>query len=87
MMNDQLHVPTALAPGKSLRYPLDRKLGGHQSRSGRDDEERNSLPLPGIVNRSSSPRMIKGRIINNNICNIALVVFYTSLALSQISFM
>jgi hypothetical protein len=31
----QLHVPAALSPGKSPRYPLDKKLGGPQSRSGR----------------------------------------------------
>jgi hypothetical protein len=27
---------------------LDRRLGGLQSRSGRDDEEKNSLSLPGL---------------------------------------
>jgi hypothetical protein len=35
-------------PGKSLWYPLDRRLGGHQSPSGRGDEEKNSHPLPGL---------------------------------------
>jgi hypothetical protein len=34
--------------GKSLWYPLDRRLGGPQSRSGRGGEEKNSQPLPGI---------------------------------------
>jgi hypothetical protein len=29
-------------------YPLDRRLGGPQSRSKRCCEEKNSLPLPGI---------------------------------------
>jgi hypothetical protein len=29
-------------------YPLDRRLGGPQSRSGRDDEEKNSQPPTGI---------------------------------------
>jgi hypothetical protein len=33
--------------GKSPRYPLDRRLGGPQSRSGRGDEK-NSQSLPGI---------------------------------------
>jgi hypothetical protein len=28
--------------GKSPRYSLDRRLGGHQSRSGRSSEEKNS---------------------------------------------
>jgi hypothetical protein len=29
-------------------YPLDRRLGGPQSRSERKGEERNSQPLPGL---------------------------------------
>jgi hypothetical protein len=29
-------------------YPLDRRLGGPQSRSGRSGEEKNSQPLPGL---------------------------------------
>jgi len=34
--------------GKSPLYPLDRRLDGPQSRSGRGDEEKNSQPPPGI---------------------------------------
>jgi len=34
-VSDQLHAPAALPPGKNPRYPLDRRLGGTQSRSGR----------------------------------------------------
>jgi hypothetical protein len=34
--------------GKSPRYPLDRKLGGPQSRSGRGGQEKNSHLPPGI---------------------------------------
>jgi hypothetical protein len=34
--------------GKSPRYPLYRRLGGPQSRSGRGGEEKNSQPPPGI---------------------------------------
>jgi len=34
--------------GKSPRYPLDRRLGGPQSRSGHGGEEKNSQPPPGI---------------------------------------
>jgi hypothetical protein len=34
--------------GKSTWYPLDRRLGGLQSRSGRGGEERNSQPPPGL---------------------------------------
>jgi hypothetical protein len=34
--------------GKSPWYPLDRRLGGPQSRSGRGGEEKNSQPSPEI---------------------------------------
>jgi hypothetical protein len=34
--------------GKNPWYPLDRRLGGPQSRSGRGGEEKNSQPLAGI---------------------------------------
>jgi hypothetical protein len=34
--------------GKSTRYPLDRRLGVPQIRSGHDGEEKNSQPPPGI---------------------------------------
>jgi hypothetical protein len=38
---------------KSPLYPLDRRLGGPQSRSGRGSEEKKSKSLPGIEFRSS----------------------------------
>jgi hypothetical protein len=42
-------TPRHLYPrGKSSWYPLDRRLGGPQSRSGRGGEEKNSQPLPGL---------------------------------------
>jgi hypothetical protein len=41
-VSGQLHAPAALPQGKSLRYPLDRRLGGLQSRSKRGGEEKNS---------------------------------------------
>jgi hypothetical protein len=34
--------------GKSSLYPLDRRLGGAQNRSGCGVEEKNSQPLPGL---------------------------------------
>jgi hypothetical protein len=34
--------------GKSLWYPLDRRLRGPQNWSGRGGEEKNSHPLPGL---------------------------------------
>jgi hypothetical protein len=36
----QLHAPAALSLGRSLRYSLDKRLGGPQSRSGRGGEEK-----------------------------------------------
>jgi hypothetical protein len=40
-------TPHPLYPhGNSLLYPLDRRLGGLQSRSGRCGEDKNSQPLP-----------------------------------------
>jgi hypothetical protein len=47
-VSGQLHIPAALSPGKSPRYPLDRRLGRPQRRSGRGDEENNSQPPPEI---------------------------------------
>jgi hypothetical protein len=46
----QAHV---LRPGKSPRYPLDRKLGGPQVQSARCGEKKIFL-VPGIEPRSSS---------------------------------
>jgi hypothetical protein len=47
-VNGRLHAPASLPQGKSTWYPLDRKLGGPQSRSGHGGEEKNSHPLPEI---------------------------------------
>ena len=47
----QGHAPAALPPGK-IPYPLYRKLGGPQSRSGR---VRNISPPPGIDPRTVQP--------------------------------
>jgi hypothetical protein len=49
-MNGQLYPL-----GKSSRYPLDRKLGGSKSQSGRYLEEGNCFLLPGIEPQPSSP--------------------------------
>jgi hypothetical protein len=44
-------TPRPLYPwGKSSWYPLDRRLGGPKSRSGRIGEEKNYQPLPGLEN-------------------------------------
>jgi hypothetical protein len=41
MVSGQLHAPAALPCGNRPRYPLDRGLGGPQSRTGRCGEEKN----------------------------------------------
>ena len=47
----QLHAPAALPPGKT-RYPLYRRLGKPQGRSGRG---RKISPLPGFDPRTVQP--------------------------------
>jgi hypothetical protein len=47
-VSGQLQAPAALTQGKSPWYPLARRLGGPQSRSGRGGEEKNSQSPPGI---------------------------------------
>jgi hypothetical protein len=43
-VSGQLHALADLPQGKSPRYPLDRRLGGPQSRYGRCGEEENLAP-------------------------------------------
>jgi hypothetical protein len=50
-VSGQFHAPSSLPPGKE---PLDSRLGGPHSRSGRYEEEKN-LALPGVEPRPSSP--------------------------------
>jgi hypothetical protein len=45
-VSGQLHALATLPQGKSPWYPLDRRLGEPQNRSGRGGEENNSQPLP-----------------------------------------
>jgi hypothetical protein len=47
-VSGQFRAPAALLPVKSPWYPLDRRLGGNQSRSGHGGEEKNSQLLPGL---------------------------------------
>jgi hypothetical protein len=46
-VSGQLHALATLPPGKEPLVPLDRSLGGPQSRSGRSGEEKNSQLPPG----------------------------------------
>jgi hypothetical protein len=41
-------LPGRFTPKERALYPLDRRLGGFQSLSGRGGDEKNSQPLPGI---------------------------------------
>jgi hypothetical protein len=50
-VSSQLHAPTALPPGKEPCYPLDRRLGGPESRSGRCDEGSNICKIQSVANR------------------------------------
>jgi hypothetical protein len=47
-VNGQLHALPLYHQGKSPWYPLDRRLGEPQSRSGGGGEEKNSQPPLGI---------------------------------------
>jgi hypothetical protein len=44
----QFYAPSLYSQGNSPYYPLDRRLGGPQSRSGRGGEEKKSQPLLGL---------------------------------------
>jgi hypothetical protein len=46
-LNGQFCDPAALPRGKEPRYPMDRRLGGPQSRSGRSEEKNDLLCLLG----------------------------------------
>jgi hypothetical protein len=52
-VSGQFHSPAALPSGKEPPHPLDRRLGGPQSRSGHCVERKNSQPPPVIEPRSS----------------------------------
>jgi len=47
-VSGQFHTSAALPQGKIHWYPLDRRLGGPQSRPRHGGEEKNSQPLPGL---------------------------------------
>jgi hypothetical protein len=53
-VSGHLHAPATLLPGKELRYPSDRRLGGTQRRSGRGDEGKIIRSFPLLVASQSS---------------------------------
>ena len=56
MVVGQRHAPATLPPGKETRYPLYRRLGGTQGRSGR--VQKISSP-PGFDTRTVQPVSIR----------------------------
>jgi len=54
-VSSQLQVPVALTTAKESQYLTDRRLAGPQNQYGGEGEEIESLLLPGINPRSSSP--------------------------------
>jgi hypothetical protein len=54
-VSGQLHAPAALPQGKSLWYPLDRRLSGLQRRSRNGGEDKNCQPLPGLEPPTTHP--------------------------------
>jgi hypothetical protein len=66
-VSGQLHAPAALLPGE---YPLDRRLGGPQSRSGRRGEYsgpyRDSNSDPSVVQPVASRYTEYAIPVNNN---------------------
>jgi hypothetical protein len=58
-VSDQLNAPATLPPEEELlRYLLDRRLGGHQSRSERCAEEKYLLAVPEIEPCSSAAQPV-----------------------------
>jgi len=48
-------TPRQIYPPEKLRHPFSKKMGGPQSRSGRFEEEKNILPLPGFELWTAQP--------------------------------
>jgi hypothetical protein len=72
-VSGQLHTPAALPPGKETRYPLDRRLSGLQSRSGRGGEERDLLFLILLMNNiiTTGTHKKEASVIINNSTDIS----------------
>jgi hypothetical protein len=47
-VSGRLHAWSLHLKGKNSQYPLDRRMGGPQSRYGHGGEEKNSQLLPGL---------------------------------------
>jgi hypothetical protein len=60
-VNGQLHAPAALLWRKSPRFPLDKRLGGPQNRSGRRREEKILAPYRDSNSGSSFVQFVASR--------------------------
>jgi hypothetical protein len=60
-VSGQLHTPAALLPGKEPRYPLDRRQGGSQNRSGCGGEEKYSHPRRELNPRTPIVQLVASR--------------------------
>jgi hypothetical protein len=74
-VSGKFHDPAALPSGKQPRYPLDRKLGGLQNRSGRSSEETKSLFLPGLPARSLVTLLTELSRLLDTVYKLSQVVF------------
>jgi len=57
-VSGQLHAPDRFTSRKEPRYPLNRRLGGPQSRYGRFGEKTNFLHMLGFEPRFVQPRSV-----------------------------
>ena len=51
-ISGKIHAPAALSAGKNPPYPLNRRLGGPQSQSGRFEEDKSLFHLPEFKHRT-----------------------------------
>jgi hypothetical protein len=83
-VNGQLHDLEAFSLGKNPWYPLDRSLGGPESRAQHGGGEKNSQPLPGLEHPIIQPVSRLQQIVYANLNSGILKCFL--IILSHISY-
>jgi hypothetical protein len=75
VISGQIHAPAALPRGKSPLYPLYRRLGGPQSRSGRYGEVKNLVPAGNrnLVVQTVARRYTDGAIPAKVYCSLSVI--------------
>jgi len=77
-------TPRLLYPQeKSTWYPLDRRLGGSQSRPEHGGEEKNSLPLLGLEPPIMQP-IAQHYVVMGKICLKSIAIYTVNLIIKQI---